>query len=234
MKIFGISDLHLSFGTNKSMEIFGKVWKDYEEKIQKNWLKQVTEEDIVIIAGDISWGINLEESTPDFKCINSMPGKKILIKGNHDYYFSTKTKLEEFFKENNFNTLQYMQNNAIDTEKYIVCGTRGWGKTENQNPKDDKKIIAREEIRLRLSLEEGKKIQKEYEEKGMKKDILVAMHFPPFDFGFTEILKEYEVKKCIYGHLHGFGHNMIKEGNIDGVEYVMVSCDYTKYKLIEL
>ena len=234
MKIFGISDLHLSFGTNKSMEIFGKVWKDYEEKIQKNWLKQVTEEDIVIIAGDISWGINLEESTPDFKCINSMPGKKILIKGNHDYYFSTKTKLEEFFKENNFNTLQYMQNNAIDTEKYIVCGTRGWGKTENQNPKDDKKIIAREEIRLRLSLEEGKKIQKEYEEKGIKKDILVAMHFPPFDFGFTEILKEYEVKKCIYGHLHGFGHNMIKEGNIDGVEYVMVSCDYTKYKLIEL
>ena len=234
MKIFGISDLHLSFGTNKSMEIFGKVWKDYEEKIQKNWLKQVTEEDIVIIAGDISWGINLEESTPDFKCINSMPGKKILIKGNHDYYFSTKTKLEEFFKENNFNTLQYMQNNAIDTEKYIVCGTRGWGKTENQNSIDDKKIIAREEIRLRLSLEEGKKIQKEYEEKGMKKDILVAMHFPPFDFGFTEILKEYEVKKCIYGHLHGFGHNMIKEGNIDGVEYVMVSCDYTKYKLIEL
>lgn len=234
MKVFGISDLHLSFGTNKSMEIFGKVWKDYEEKIQKNWLKQVTEEDIVIVAGDISWGINLEESTPDFKCINSMPGKKILIKGNHDYYFSTKTKLEEFFRQNNFNTLKYMQNNAIDTEKYIICGTRGWGKTENQNPKDDKKIIAREEIRLRLSLEEGKKIQKKYEEQGIKKDILVAMHFPPFDFGFTEILKEYDVKKCIYGHLHGFGHNMIKEGNIDGVEYVMVSCDYTKFKLIEL
>lgn len=234
MKIFGISDLHLSFGTNKPMDIFGNVWKNYEEKIKANWLKQVTDDDIVIIPGDISWGMTLKETKSDFEYINKLPGKKILLRGNHDYYFLTKTKMERFFIENNLNTLEYLHNDAIDTEKYIICGTRGWGKTENQKTVDNKKIILREKIRLKLSLDEGIKIQNMYNEKNIKKDILVAMHFPPFEQKFCNILEEYNVKKCIYGHLHGFAHNFVKEGKIGNIEYVMVGCDYTKFKLIEL
>lgn len=198
MAIYAISDLHLSFGVDKPMNVFGKVWQDYEKKIEENWKETVKENDIVIIPGDISWGITLKEALPDFKFLNSLPGKKIIMRGNHDYYFSTKTKLESFLKENNLNTISILHNNAIELEDYILCGTRGWGNTESSDKKLDKKIIEREAIRLRLSLEEGRKLQ----ESGIKKDIIVAMHFPPFISNYQEILKEYNVKKCIYGHLH--------------------------------
>lgn len=203
MAIFAISDLHLSFGTDKPMNVFGNVWENYEEKIANNWKKQVNENDVVIIPGDISWGIDLKEAFPDFKYINELPGKKILLRGNHDYYFSTKTKLQKFFKENSLDTLEFLHNNAIELDEYILCGTRGWGKTENNDKKLDKKIIEREALRLKLSLDEGRKIQEKIlEEKNIKKDILVAMHFPPFIANYEEILKEYDVKMCIYGHLH--------------------------------
>lgn len=203
MGIFAISDLHLSFGTDKPMNVFGNVWENYEEKIANNWKEQVNDNDVVIIPGDISWGIDLKEALPDFKYINELPGKKILLRGNHDYYFSTKTKLQKFFKENNLDTLEFLHNNAIELEEYILCGTRGWGKTESNDKKLDKKIIEREALRLKLSLEEGRKIQEEIlNEKNIKKDVLVAMHFPPFIANYEEILKEYDVKMCIYGHLH--------------------------------
>lgn len=230
MEVYAISDLHLSFGVDKPMNIFGKVWQNYEEKIKKNWEETVNENDIVIIPGDISWGIDLKEALPDFKFIDNLPGRKIILRGNHDYYFSTKTKIEKFFKENNINTISILHNNAIDIGKYILCGTRGWGKTENNDKQLDKKIIEREKNRLELSLNAGKKLQ----ESGINKDILVAMHFPPFISNYQEILKKYDVKKCIYGHLHGYGHFMIKEGIIDDIDYIMVSCDYTKFKLIKL
>lgn len=203
MSIFAISDLHLSFGTDKPMNVFGNVWENYEEKIANNWKEQVNDNDVVIIPGDISWGIDLKEALPDFKYINELPGKKILLRGNHDYYFSTKTKLEKFFKENDLDTLKFLHNNAIELDKYILCGTRGWGKTENNDKKLDKKIIEREALRLKLSLEEGRKIQEKiYNEKNEVKNIIVAMHFPPFISNYEEILKEYNVKMCIYGHLH--------------------------------
>ncbi len=198
MSIYAISDLHLSYGVDKPMNVFGKVWQDYEKKIEKNWKETVKENDIVIIPGDISWGINLEEALPDFKFINDLPGNKILMRGNHDYYFSTKTKLENFFKENNLNSLSVLHNNAIDIQEYILCGTRGWGNTEISDKKLDKKIIERERLRLKMSLDEGLKIKKRFPQK----DIIVAMHFPPFISNYTEILKQYNVKKCIYGHLH--------------------------------
>ncbi len=203
MEIYAISDLHLSFGVDKPMNVFGNVWENYEEKIKQNWEETVKENDIVIIPGDISWGIDLNEALPDFKFIEALPGKKIILRGNHDYYFSTKTKLEKFLYSNNLKTISILHNNAISIEKYILCGARGWGKTESNDKKLDKKILEREKNRLKISLEEGKKIQNEvFLEKGIKKEIIVAMHFPPFISNYTEILKEYNVKKCIYGHLH--------------------------------
>ena len=197
LSIFAISDLHLSFGVDKPMNIFGKTWQDYEKKIEKNWREIVKPDDIVIIPGDISWGMTLTETLPDFKYINDLPGKKIILRGNHDYYFSTKTKLENFLMQNNLDTISILHNNAIDIGKYILCGTRGWGNTEGSDKALDKKIIEREKIRLRLSLDEGKKLQEKN-----NKDIIVAMHFPPFISNYQEILQEYNVKKCIYGHLH--------------------------------
>lgn len=234
MATYGISDLHLSFGVNKPMNVFGKLWHDYEKKVENNWKKQIKEEDIVVMPGDISWGIDFKEAYSDFKYINDLPGKKIFLRGNHDYYFSTKTKVENFLKENSFDTIQVLHNNAIDTDEYIICGTRGWGKTEVLDAEGDKRVIYREKNRLKMSLDEGLKIQNDYKEKGIEKKILVAMHFPPFLPEFQEVLKSYNVSKCIYGHLHGYGHTMVKEGKINNIEYVMVSCDYTNFKLKQL
>ncbi len=230
MAIFAISDLHLSFGTDKPMNVFGQVWENYEDKIKINWKSSVNENDIVILPGDLSWGITLKEAKKDFEFINNLPGKKIILKGNHDYYFSTKTKVEKYFKENGFDTILVLHNDAIETNECIVAGTRGWGKTESSDKALDKKIILREENRLILSLEKAKKIQ----EKSPDKQIIVAMHFPPFIGNFQKIMKDYDIKKCIYGHLHGYGHFMVKEGIIDGIEYKMVSCDYTKFNMVKL
>ena len=234
MAIYAISDLHLSFGVNKPMNIFGQVWENYEDIVKKNWLETVKENDTVIIAGDISWAMTLNESVKDFEFIANLPGNKIILRGNHDYYFATKTKMENFFKEKGLNNFSVLHNNAYDVENYIICGTRAWGKTENNTAEQDKKIIAREENRLINSLKEGKRIQEEYEQKGIRKEIIVALHFPPFTSNFTNIMEEYNVKMCVYGHLHGYGHSMVKEGNIGGIEYKMVGCDYTNFNLIKL
>ena len=230
MAIFSISDLQLSLGTDKPMNVFVQVWENYEDKIKINWKSSVNENDIVILPGDLSWGITLKEAKKDFEFINNLPGKKIILKGNHDYYFSTKTKVEKYFKENGFDTISVLHNDAIETNECIVAGTRGWGKTESSDKALDKKIILREENRLILSLEKAKKIQ----EKSPDKQIIVAMHFPPFIGNFQKIMKDYDIKKCIYGHLHGYGHFMVKEGIIDGIEYKMVSCDYTKFNMVKL
>lgn len=223
--IYAISDLHLSFGVNKPMNVFGKKWDNYEQRIKENWERRVKSDDYVLLPGDLSWGLTLKESRKDFEFINSLPGRKIISKGNHDYYFSTKSKLYNFFKENNFDTIDILHNNSYIIGDYVVCGTRGWGKTESGDATLDKKITAREEIRLRLSLEEGKKTGKK---------IIVAMHYPPFYSKFCSIMKEYGVVLCIYGHLHGYGTFMIKEGIIDEIEYKMVSCDHTGFDVVKL
>lgn len=234
MAIYAISDLHLSFGVNKPMNVFGEVWDNYEEIVKKNWIDTVREQDTVIIPGDISWAMTLKESIKDFEYINDLPGKKIILRGNHDYYFSTRTKMLNFFNEQGFKNFNIIHNTAVEVEDYIICGSRGWGKTENNNVEQDKKIIAREEIRLKNSLEVGKKIQEECLARGEKKEIIVALHFPPFISNFVQIMEEYGVKTCIYGHLHGYGHNMVREGIIGKIEYKMVGCDYTGFKLIKL
>lgn len=227
MAIYALSDLHLSKAVkDKSMEIFGQEWKDYESKIDENWKNTVKGNDTVLIPGDISWALSLEEAYEDFSYLNSMPGNKIILKGNHDYYFSTLTKVNNFLEQNGFNSIKVLNNNSYFVEGYNICGFRGWGNTDDDNT-DDYKIYKRELVRLELSLNsisEGNKL----------KPIIVMTHFPPFRYEIKEIFKKYNVKTCIYGHLHGEGHYMIKEGNIDGVDYKMVSGDHTRFELIKL
>ncbi|MEG0282697.1 MAG: metallophosphoesterase [Clostridia bacterium] len=231
MAIYGISDVHLSLSENKSMEVFGPVWHNYVEKIKENWIKVIKDEDTVIIAGDISWANKLEEAYEDFKYLDSLPGKKIILKGNHDFFFTTKTKIDNFLKENNFNTIEVLHNNSYEACGYIIAGTRGWGKVDNEAENlDNDKIYAREAIRLELSIKDG--IQKF----GEDKKIIVVMHFPPFQKPFQEVLSMYKdkIEVCIYGHLHGAGHFSIKEGIIEDINYKMVSVDYTDFTPIKL
>ena len=227
MAIYAISDLHLSKAVpNKSMELFGKDWKNYEQRLDENWRKTVKNTDTVLIPGDVSWAIDLNEAYEDFAYIDSLPGNKIIIKGNHDYYFSTLTKVNKFLRDNNFNTIKILNNNSFLVENINICGFRGWGNTDDSKA-DNYKVYLRELVRLELSLNSIAMENKD-------KDIVVMTHFPPSRHEIQEIFKKYNVKKCIYGHLHGEGHYMVREGEIDGVEYKMVSGDYTKFELVKL
>lgn len=229
--IYGISDLHLSFSSNKSMEVFGPEWKDYENRVKEKWTAKVKDEDTVVIAGDISWALKMEESYADFKFIDDLPGKKLILKGNHDYYFSTKSKLDKYFKDNNINTIDVLYNNSYCVENYIIAGSRGWGHVDNlEENVDEEKIYKREAIRLELSIQDG---IKKY---GDDKKIIIATHFPPFYKEFQDVLQKYKDKihVCIYGHLHGYGHSQIREGIIDGINYIMVSIDHNDCDVLKL
>ena len=208
MSIYTIGDLHLSFQENKPMDIFGENWKNHEEKIKKDWLNKVKEEDTVILPGDFSWAMYLENTYEDFKYLNQLPGKKILLRGNHDYWWNTITKMKNYLKENNFNNIDFLQNNSFEIENNIIVGTKGWTISEEE---EDKRLIKRESIRLELSIQDG---IKKY---GANKPIIAFMHYPPITIhqveknkttAFVEILKKYNIKECIYGHLHS---NSIKE-----------------------
>lgn len=229
MSIYAISDLHLSFNDpSKSMEFFGNDWKDYVSKIENNWKSTVKEEDTVLIAGDISWGGNLEEAREDLAFINALPGKKIIIKGNHDHYFCTTKKVNDYLIGNGFDSISILYNNSYVVGNVAICGTRGWGNSfETPEKVDNNKIIRREVLRLKLSYDS-------LSEEDKKKDIIVVTHFPPFYKEFKDALKEIGAKLCVYGHLHGNGHYMVKQGNLDGIEYIMVSGDYTGFKLVKL
>ena len=233
MSVFVMSDLHLSTNnTLKSMDVFGARWRDYHKKIETNWKSVVSDKDTVIIPGDISWGSSLPDSLADIKFLDSLPGKKIISKGNHDFWWSTISKLNKFFEEENITTIKILNNNAIEVEDYIIAGTRGWfSDPASQNtvqPTDYAKILNRESVRLRLTLTEAKKLQ---EESG--KEILVFFHFPPIWGDFCndttfEILKEFGIKKCYYGHIHGC-YNISEKTEHDGIELRLVSADYLNF-----
>lgn len=234
MSLFVISDLHLDVLTNeKSMEVFGDKWKDYTKRIQKNWSAVVEENDTVIIPGDISWALTLEESLTDLKWIEALPGKKILMKGNHDFWWSTVTKMKRFFAENNLNTFDILHNNALEIESYIIAGSRGWFVDKTVQPQktitvDYEKILNREQIHLRMSLDEAKSIQ---EKTG--KEILVFFHFPPIwgDFKCDEllnILKEYNISRAFFGHIHG-SYNHSSYFDYDGIQFKMISADFIDF-----
>lgn len=231
MAIYAISDLHLSLGSSeKPMDVFGPIWEDHAEKIKENWERTVTENDLVLLPGDFSWAMHLEEAKEDFTYLEKLPGKKILLKGNHDYWWNTVTKMNAFTKQNNFSTIHFLYNNSYEYENTIIAGTRGW--TLSCETEEDKKILKREAERLKRSIEDG--VQKY----GEKKEIIVCMHYPPVKedevSDFIKIMLDYNVKICLYGHLHGPAQKHVKEGNFYGIDLEMVSCDYTDFKLMKI
>lgn len=234
MSIYTIGDLHLSFQENKPMDIFGENWKNHEEKIKKDWLNKVKEEDTVILPGDFSWAMYLENTYEDFKYLNQLPGKKILLRGNHDYWWNTITKMKNYLKENNFNNIDFLQNNSFEIENNIIVGTKGWTISEEE---EDKRLIKRECIRLELSIQDG---IKKY---GANKPIIAFMHYPPITIhqveknkttAFVEILKKYNIKECIYGHLHSNSIKEAVEGEYQGINFKLVSADGLDFKLFKL
>lgn len=233
MAIYAIGDLHLSFGTNKPMDIFGYNWDKHDQKIKKSWMEKVKDNDTVLLLGDFSWAMYLEETFEDFKYLCSMPGKKIMLKGNHDYWWSTLAKMHSYLKNNEFENIDFIQNNSFLVENKIVCGTRGW---VNVNNKENYPILRRENLRLEMSIQDG---IKKY---GDDKEIIICMHYPPFnkekyisdEINFVKTMQKYNVKYCLYGHLHGEAHRDAIEGNIDGIEYKLLSSDYKNFELTQI
>lgn len=223
MSLFAIADLHLSFGKDKPMDIF-TGWNDYVQRIEKNWKMIVKQSDTVVIPGDISWAMKLEETKEDFEFIHSLPGKKILLKGNHDYWWSTKKKVENFLIKNGFDDISIIFNSAQIAEDYAICGTRGWYYDAEEDT--DKKILNREVGRLTLSIEQALLLNSEP---------LVFLHYPPVYNGIEckeimEVLIKYNIKNCCYGHLHG---RKISSKAITGIykniKFHLVSCDNTGF-----
>ena len=228
MKIFAISDLHLSINTNKPMNIFGPVWENHWEAISKDWLEKVTDDDIVLIAGDISWGMKLEEAIEDIKEIAKLPGQKIFTRGNHDYWWKSISSIRNVLPKNCY----ALQNDSIKFGNYIICGTRGWTVPEaNEQTEEDKKIYDREQIRLELSLKDAVSQRSEDDK------LICMIHYPPFnskteDSPFTNLFEKYKVDKVIYGHLHGKGGRTLIELNKNGIDYYLTSCDKVFNKLV--
>lgn len=234
MSIYAMADLHLSFAQNKPMDIFGGNWENHAEKVKQNWIQKVNEEDYVILSGDFSWATYLEDTRVDFLYLNDLPGNKILLKGNHDYWWTTITRMRNFIKDNQFEKIDFLYNNSYCIEDKIITGTRGWNILDNE---ESSKMIKRECARLELSIQDG--IQKF----GRDKEIIVFLHYPPITMNtlykqeqndFVEVLKKYSVKKCYYGHLHGTSHKEAIVGEVNGVTYGLISADYLNFDLVKI
>ena len=231
LAIFAISDLHLSLSCDKPMDIFVNNWVNYSERIKNEWNKLVKEDDLVIVPGDISWATYLEDCFEDFNFINKLNGKKIILKGNHDYWWTTINKMNKYILENGFDTMHFLQNNSYQYKNFSICGTRGWSIKSSSSSELNSKIFEREKRRLILSLEDAK--QKSDGE------IIVAMHYPPVEkeninYDFIDIMKQYDVKTCIYGHLHAQSIKNAITGDFCGVNLKLVSCDSINFTPILL
>ena len=235
MSLYTIADLHLSTfdKTNKSMEVFGKSWADYMHRIENNWRHLITDEDTVIIPGDVSWALSLEEAESDMRFLESLPGKKIIGKGNHDFWWSTMRKHQAFFDKIGVKSISFLFNNAHETDDFIIAGTRGWYNDEDAANAPDNadfvKLTNRENLRLRASLSEAKKLQDLFP----NKEIIVFMHFPPFwngkaSDGLIDVLHEYGVKRVYFGHIHG-NYTVEPHFIYDGIDMHIISADYLKF-----
>lgn len=233
MALFALSDPHLSFSTNKPMDIFSDRWENHAEKLRSAWLENVGENDTVVIPGDISWAMTIDEAREDFAFINALPGKKIILKGNHDYWWQSLKKLGEFLQKENFTTITFLHNTAIYADGFIICGSRGWS---NDPPlsDEDKKIIAREAGRFELSIKEAEKIRdKMQKETGESPEIIAFSHYPHLSPGqdtspIAEVLVRHGIKRVFYGHLHGKCEARLPR-NITGLCAQIVSADVLNF-----
>ena len=223
MALYALGDLHLSLNSNKSMEIFGDGWQDYVLRL-KEAFSALRPEDVTVLCGDLSWGMSLEESLADFQFIHALPGKKILMKGNHDYWWTTRAKMESFLEENGLDSLSILHNNAVSVEGLSLCGSRGW--MFEQGQEHDKKIINREAGRIRASLQDAQRF-------GEQEKVLF-LHYPPVFMQdsipeFFEVMNQYGVRRCYYGHIHSQGCRFAFQGEWCGVQLEMVSADYLRF-----
>ena len=220
MSLFAIADTHLSFGTNKPMDSF-PGWENYTDRLKENWNKIIDNDDFVVIAGDISWAMNFNELKVDFDFINKLNGKKIILKGNHDYWWNTMSKMNKFIEENQFDTITILHNSAFDFDDFSVCGSRGW--FFDSEEEHNEKVLNREVMRVKTSIECAKNDEK-----------IVFLHYPPVTENqccdeILNLLKEKGIKKCYYGHLHGGAAKYAFDDNFDGIDFKLISADRLKF-----
>ena len=223
MALYAIGDLHLSLNSQKPMDVFGGAWSGYMEKL-KNGFSVLKPEDTTVLMGDLSWALDLQGARDDFAWINEIPGRKIILKGNHDYWWSTAAKFQAFCAENGFDRMHILNNNHFEYDGFAICGSRGWFFEEERSSDHDEKVFKRELIRLEASLKSAGDLPK-----------LVFLHYPPRYKGYTcdemlEILDRYQVRQCYYGHLHGASHGLALEGQWDGVEFKLLSADRLNFQ----
>ena len=223
MALYAIGDLHLSLGADKPMDIFGGGWVGYMEKLRQG-LSVIGPEDTTVLLGDLSWALSLEAAGPDFGWIDAIPGRKIILKGNHDYWWSTASKFYKFCEEKGYSNQFILNNNHYEYEDWAICGTRGWFFEEERSGEHDEKVFKRELLRLEASLKSAGERPK-----------LVFLHYPPRYKGYQcdeilDLLQRYEVRRCFYGHLHGPSHKLAMEGLWDGVEFRLVSADFLDFQ----
>ena len=223
MALYAIGDLHLCLGAPKPMDVFGGKWGGYMDKLREG-LSCITENDTTVLCGDLSWALGLDPAQADFAWINHIPGRKIILKGNHDYWWSTANKFYKFCEANGFSNQFILNNNCYEYEDWAICGTRGWFFEEEKSGQHDTKVFKRELIRLEASLKAAG-----------EKPKLVFLHYPPRYRGnecreILELLEKYEVRRCFYGHLHGDSHKLAMEGLWNGTEFRLVAADYVNFR----
>ncbi len=223
MGIYAIADLHFSFSANKPMDIFGEQWKNHSQRILSQWEAVVSAEDTVLLPGDLSWGMRIEDAAADLDAIYALPGRKILLGGNHDYWWKSSSKLELRYPG-----MRFLKNDFDMAEGWAICGSRGWlCPNDTRFTEQDQKLYEREQVRLRLSLDAAMR-------NGAEK-ILLMMHYPPMNdrkepSAFTELFREYPIRQVIYGHLHGAAaHATAFEGEREGISYTLVAADYIDF-----
>lgn len=223
MALYAIGDLHLCLGAPKPMDVFGGAWVGYMDKL-KAGLDVIGPEDTTVLLGDLSWALGLTEAREDFAWMNAIPGRKLIVKGNHDYWWSTAAKFQKFCQENGFSDLHLLNNNAYEYDGMALCGTRGWFFEEEKSGQHDEKVFRRELMRLEASLKAAGDLPK-----------MVFLHYPPRYKGYEcpeilALLEKYRVRRCFYGHLHGGSHKLAMEGQWDGVDFRLVSADYLNFQ----
>ena len=223
MALYAIGDLHLCLGAAKPMDIFGGAWTGYMDKL-KQGMSVIRPEDTTVLLGDLSWTLDLQDATADFAWINEIPGRKIILKGNHDYWWSTAAKFYKFCEANGFSNQFILNNNHYEYDGYAICGTRGWFFEEDKGGEHDEKVFRRELIRLEASLQSAGDLPK-----------IAFLHYPPKYKGYEcpeilELLNKYQVRRCFYGHLHGASHALAMEGLWDGIDFKLVAADRLDFK----